>query len=230
MPEYNSALEQLHARWRAFAALPAAKLTTNQLRSVDFYLADIQRGDSAESHVRRWITMAHELDEFTRSHGRLPLASAARPRPRTPEQQLVDQLAYQRRPSTRAAMVEYQRARLEALRAFNGSRRTIAGMPGSSSIKHSGTESSGLLVDERPTPRRRASRGGLHTSAHRTEQAPCPQSGVHASYRHSSECCESSRYGSVDEVNTFLARARNDRTLCRAARLDSARSARRSAD
>ncbi|WP_144763992.1 helicase associated domain-containing protein [Curtobacterium sp. 9128] len=118
MPEYNSALEQLHARWRAFAALPAAKLTTDQRRSVDFYLADIQRGDSAESHVRRWITMAHELDEFTRSHGRLPLASALRPRPRTPEQQLVDQLAYQRRPSARAAMVEYQRARLEALPDF----------------------------------------------------------------------------------------------------------------
>lgn len=118
MPEYNSALEQLHAQWRAFAALSAAELTTDQRRSVDFYLADIQRGDSAESHVRRWITMAHELDEFTRSHGRLPLASAARPRPRTPEQQLVDQLAYQRRPSTRAAMVEYQRARLEVLPGF----------------------------------------------------------------------------------------------------------------
>lgn len=118
MPEQQSALEQLHARWRAFAALPAALLTTDQRRSVDFYLADIKRGDSADPYVLRWITMTHELDEFIRSHRRLPLASAARPRPRTPEQQLVDQLAYQRRPSTRAAMVEYQGARLEALPGF----------------------------------------------------------------------------------------------------------------
>ncbi|TSD11618.1 helicase associated domain-containing protein [Curtobacterium sp. KBS0715] len=118
MPEHNSALEQLHARWSEIAALPAAELTSDQRRSVDFYLADVQQGDSAEPHVRRWTTMIHELDGFTTSHGRLPLASAERPRPRTAEQRLVDQLAYQRRPSTRAAMVEYQRARLEALPRF----------------------------------------------------------------------------------------------------------------
>ncbi|MDN3477974.1 helicase associated domain-containing protein [Curtobacterium sp. APC 4022] len=118
MPEHNSALEQLHAQWSEIAALPAAELTSDQRRGVNFYLADIQQGDSAEPHVRRWITMIHELDGFITSHGRLPLASAERPRPRTSEQRLVDQLAYQRRPSTRAAMVEYQCARLEALPRF----------------------------------------------------------------------------------------------------------------
>ncbi|OEI67864.1 helicase associated domain-containing protein [Curtobacterium sp. ER1/6] len=85
---------------------------------MDFYLADVQQGDSAEPHVRRWITMLHELDGFIDSNGRLPLASALRPRPRTSEQRLVDQLAYHRRPTTRAAMVEYQRARLEVLPGF----------------------------------------------------------------------------------------------------------------
>ncbi|MDY1003647.1 helicase associated domain-containing protein [Curtobacterium sp. CFBP9011] len=118
MPDHHSVLEQLHARWGAIAALSAAALTTDQRLSVEFYLADIERDESAEPHVLRWISMAHELDEFIRSHRRLPLASAARPRPRTPEQQLVDQLAYQRRRSTRAAMVEYQRARLEVLPGF----------------------------------------------------------------------------------------------------------------
>lgn len=118
MPEDSIALKHLHSRWEAIAARPAVELSADERRSVEFYLADVQSQTSVEPHVQRWLKMVHELDQFVRTHSRLPLASAARPRPRTREQRLVDQLAYQRRPSTHAALVEYQRARLEALPGF----------------------------------------------------------------------------------------------------------------
>jgi NAD(P)H-dependent FMN reductase len=68
VPEQNTALEKLHSRWEEIAARPEAELSTDQRRSLDFYLADVQRDESTEPHVRRWITMIHELDGFIRSH------------------------------------------------------------------------------------------------------------------------------------------------------------------
>lgn len=98
--------------------MPANQLTPDQRRSLDYYLADVGEDPIPTASVQRWVTTVHDLDAFTEATGRLPSASAARPRPRTEEQRLVDRLAYQRRPSTRAGMTEYQRARLEILPGF----------------------------------------------------------------------------------------------------------------
>ncbi len=167
----------------SFAALPAAELTTDQRRSVEFYPCRHPAGRQRRiacaplDHDGPRARRVHQISRATTPGERLATSAVER---------LSSNLLISSRTSGAPRRVRrWSSTNAHASkpsRAFNGSRRTIAGMPGSSSIKHSGAESSGLLVDERPTPRRRASHAGLHTSAHRTEQAPCPPSDVHASY------------------------------------------------
>ncbi|MBF4628364.1 hypothetical protein [Curtobacterium flaccumfaciens] len=118
MPTKNPRLLRLHERWATIANTPASQLTRDERRSLDFYLADVGGDPMPTVTVERWVTMVHDVDDFVAQTGRMPFASAIRPRPKTEEQRLVDRLAYQRRPSTRAGMTEYQRVRLETLPGF----------------------------------------------------------------------------------------------------------------
>lgn len=118
MPTPNPRLLRLHERWATIANTLASQLTRDERRSLDFYLADVGADPMPTPVVERWVTMVHELEDFAAQNGRMPFASALRPRPKTEEQRLVDRLAYQRRPSTRAGMAECQRVRLETLPGF----------------------------------------------------------------------------------------------------------------
>lgn len=114
-PEY---VADVHATYRAIANRPAALLSVDDRRSVEFYLADIGADPDVPFVVANWTEFIHALDGFVTRFGRLPRADSTRPRPTTDEQILVDRLAYQRRAAVRAAHCSYQTRRLEAVPGF----------------------------------------------------------------------------------------------------------------
>ncbi|WP_066517143.1 hypothetical protein [Curtobacterium ammoniigenes] len=117
MPHPHTALHRLHARWATIDRRHTDERTADEERSIAFYRADIGADHPNDATVARWTRMVHDLDAFIADTGHLPAADPTRPRPRTLEQRLVDQLAHQRR--TRDNLTSYQRQRLEALPGFH---------------------------------------------------------------------------------------------------------------
>ena len=96
MPGPSSDLARLHTRWALIAEQPASTLTADQRRSVEYFLADTGQEPHPSREIAKWAAVVHELDAFVAAAGRMPAADHRRPRPRTPEQRLVDQVAYLR--------------------------------------------------------------------------------------------------------------------------------------
>lgn len=118
MSERPTPLDNLRHDYQQLSCRAANELSSEQRRSIAYYLADIRTDPAPEPAIGVWVRTVHQLDAFIDRTGRLPRADPRRPRPRNQEQRLVDWIAYQRRRPVRTAMCDYQHRRLEALPGF----------------------------------------------------------------------------------------------------------------
>jgi hypothetical protein len=125
-------LEHLHKHYAELAAANSSRLTTDEVRSLQYFRADIvvrdhpHLFDQSHDRVTTWIRHAHALDDFLEESGQVPRRNTAADQApmSSAGRSAALWLEDQRRPAARIRQCAYQVARIESYPGIDARGRT----------------------------------------------------------------------------------------------------------